>query len=209
VMHAQASSIGSYLATGERPQRSGNRSLYFAPSGIYPTRDGGHVVITCPSQKFFVHLCRALGSTWDTEPRFATIAARLAHQDELDEAVASQTRLWAREELVERLVAADVLTAPINEVEDVVHDPQIRHNGMIVRTPHPTLGSVDVTGIPIHFHGTPCTVTRHPPLQGEHTRTLLAECGYDGPAIDALIAEGAAADPAALQERRAARAKSR
>ena len=167
--------IGTYLATGDRPQRTGNRSLYFAPSGVYPTRDGRHVVITTPGEKFFAKVCRALGTDWDTDPRFHDIAARLANQDELDREMAARTRLFDRDALVERLVADDVLTAPINEVEDVVVDPQIRHNRMIVSTRHPVLGTVDVTGVPIRFYGTPCEVRRHAPMQGEHSREVLAE----------------------------------
>ena len=209
LMHAQASSIGTYLATGDRPQRTGNRSLYFAPSGVYPTRDGRHVVITTPGEKFFAKVCRALGTDWDTDPRFHDIAARLANQDELDREMAARTRLFDRDALVERLVADDVLTAPINEVEDVVVDPQIRHNRMIVSTRHPVLGTVDVTGVPIRFYGTPCEVRRHAPMQGEHSREVLAELGYDDAQVTALIEQGIVADTADLQRRREARRAAR
>ncbi len=209
LMHAQASSIGTYLATGDRPQKTGNRSLYFAPSGVYPTRDGKHVVITTPGEKFFAKVCRALEVDWDRDPRFHDIHARLANQDELDRLIAEHTRRFDRAELVERLVAADVLTAPINEVEDVIVDPQIRHNRMIVPVEHPELGRIDVTGIPIRFHGTPCEVRLHPPMQGEHTRALLRELGYAAGEIDDLLAAGIVADTPELRrlrdQRRAAR----
>ncbi|MFO1467739.1 MAG: CoA transferase [Steroidobacteraceae bacterium] len=203
LMHAQASSIGSYLATGEPPKRTGNRSQYFAPSGVYPTKDGRYVIITTPSEKFFGNVCRALGADWDREPRFHDIASRLAHHDELDRVMSDRTRQFDRDELVERLIAADVLTAPINDVQDVVKDPQIRHNRMIVSVDHPALGSVEVTGVPIRFYGTPCSVTRHPPMQGEHTRELLADLGYSEPDIDGLIAAGVTADrPEVLRRRK-------
>ncbi|CAB1369255.1 CaiB/BaiF CoA transferase family protein [Denitratisoma oestradiolicum] len=194
LMHAQASSIGTYLATGDRPVRTGNRSLYFAPSGVYPTKDGKHVVITTPGEKFFGKVCRALETDWDTDPRFHDINARLANEDELDRVVGERTSQYTRDELVEKLIAADVLTAPINEVEDVIQDPQILHNKMIVSTQHPELGELKVTGIPVRFYGTPCEVRKHPPMQGEHTRELLAELGYSTAEIDDLIARGLAAD---------------
>lgn len=205
LMHAQASSIGTYLATGEKPSRTGNRSLYFAPSGVYPTSDGKHVVITTPAEKFFGKLCRALGTEWDTDERFHDINARLANEDELDRVVGERTSQFSREELVEKLIAADVLTAPINEVEDVVEDPQIRHNKMIIDVEHPTLGTVGITGIPIRFYGTPCEVRRHPPLLGEHTRELLTEAGYTDTEIEELIASGLAADHAEIERQRAER----
>jgi crotonobetainyl-CoA:carnitine CoA-transferase CaiB-like acyl-CoA transferase len=81
LMHAQASSIGTYLTAGVPTVRTGNRSLYFAPSGVYPTSDDKHVVITTPSEKFFVQLCVALDVEWHKEDRFATITSRLANED--------------------------------------------------------------------------------------------------------------------------------
>ena len=205
LMHAQASSIGTYLATGDRPQRTGNRSLYFAPSGVYPTRDGKHVVITTPGEKFFAKVCRALDSDWDTDPRFHDINARLTNQDELDRVMSEATRRFDREELVAKLVAADVLTAPINDVEEVVKDPQILHNRMIVPVEHPELGRIDVTGIPIRFYGTPVEVRKHPPMQGEHTREVLAELGYGAAEIETLIGAGLVADHIELRRQRAER----
>ncbi|MBK6583804.1 MAG: CoA transferase [Gammaproteobacteria bacterium] len=209
LMHAQASSIGTYLATGEAPVRTGNRSLYFAPSGVYPTRDGGHVVITTPGEKFFVKLCRALEVDWDTDPRFHDIAARLTNQDELDRVVAERTQAYTREELLPKLIAADVLTAPINQVEDVVRDPQILHNNMIVPTSHPLLGEVRVTGVPIRFYETPGSVRLHPPLLGEHTFELLGELGYSAEEAAALVREGLVADHGEIERRRLERNKSR
>jgi len=204
-MHAQASSIGTYLATGDKPVRTGNRSLYFAPSGVYPTRDGRQVVITTPGEKFFPHICRALGTDWDTDERFHDIAARLKNQDELDRVMAERTCQFDREELVERLIAADVLTAPINEVEDVVKDPQILHNKMLVPVQHPELGEFTVTGVPIRFYGTPASVKKHPPMLGEHTREILAEVGYAEADIEAMMAKGLVADRAEMLRLKAAR----
>ena len=209
LMHAQASSIGTYLTTGELPIRTGNRSLAFSPSGCFPTRDGHHIVLTTPGEKFFVKICRALGTDWDSDARFHDAEARKANEDELERVISERTRQFGRDELVELLVAEDVLVAPINEAEDVIKDPQILHNNMLVDTEHPQYGKVTVTGVPIRFYGTPCEVRRHPPLLGEHTRELLAEAGYGSADIERLILQGLAADNPEIKRQREERRKKR
>jgi crotonobetainyl-CoA:carnitine CoA-transferase CaiB-like acyl-CoA transferase len=193
LVHAQCSGLGSYFLTGEAPPRTGNRSQYFAPSGIYTCADGARLCITCPSEKFFRNLCAALGVAWAEDARFRTIADRLRHEDDLDPLIAARCRDYPRDELLARLVAADVLAAPVNEIGDVARDPQIRHNGMIATTAHPRLGPIHVTGVPIRLHGTPGSVRSSPPVHGQHTEQVLRELGYEPEAVAALVRAGAVA----------------
>jgi crotonobetainyl-CoA:carnitine CoA-transferase CaiB-like acyl-CoA transferase len=178
-IHAQASGLGAYALTGEVTPRTGNRSQYFSPSGVWTCRDGKGIVITCPSNKFFRNLSSALDADWDEDPRFATIQKRLANEEELERLIAKRCAELDRDDALARLVAADVLTAPINEIPDVVRDPQVAHNGMIVPVEHATLGSLDVTAPPLHMHGTPASVRLAPPVLGQHTEESLAELGFD------------------------------
>ena len=183
LVHAQASGLGAWFLKEEVTPRTGNRSQYFAPSGVYPCRDGKGIVITCPSDKFFANLCRALAVDWTDDPRFAKIAARLAHQDELDAVLAARCRDFARDELLQRLIAADVLAAPIHEIPEVAADSQVRHNDMIVATEHATLGRLEVTGVPVKLRGTPGQRPAEPAGATGSTRVeMLAASSAYGPA---------------------------
>ena len=193
LVHAQANALGNYFIAGWSLPRTGNRSPYFAPAGAYACADGLAVYLTCPSDRFFSKLCRALGADWDSDPRFATSEARLQHENALDAEISARCGEMRRHDIMAILVEGDVPAAPVNELADVVRDPQVRHNGMIVTTEHPSLGALDVTGVPLRFGRTPGSVRSAPPMLGQHTKEILAELGFDAAARQALEASGAVA----------------
>ena len=123
LVHAQASGLGAYFLKGEVTPRTGNRSQYFAPSGVYTCADGKGIVITCPSDKFFGNLCRALAVDWIADPRFHVIAERLKHQDELDAVLAAHSTNWplARLAPLER----SVLRLALFEIDSGMTPPEV------------------------------------------------------------------------------------
>jgi crotonobetainyl-CoA:carnitine CoA-transferase CaiB-like acyl-CoA transferase len=207
LVHAQAPNIGCWVNAGEDPPKTGNRSQYFSPSGVYPTGDGKQVVITCPSDKFFRNLCTALEVDLTADPRFESVDQRQRHEEELDGLLRARCKSFTQDELVERLVAADVLTAPIKGIPAVVEDEQIRHNDMIVETEHSTEGTIRVTGVPVKLHGTPGAVRLPPPLLGQHTEELLADLGYAAGEIESLRGEKLVATDADIRRAREERSR--
>ncbi len=190
-VHCQASFLGSYFLAGEVVPRTGNRSQYFAPSGIFATADDQRICLTCPADKFFRNLCKALDVSWHQDPRFVSNDARLANQDVLESLIAERCRAFTRQQLVERLIAADVLVAPVQTLPEVASDPQVRHNQMVATVDHAAVGPLVVTGVPIHLHGTPGSVRLAPPVLGQHTHEVLAELGYSAAEIAELEGQGA------------------
>jgi crotonobetainyl-CoA:carnitine CoA-transferase CaiB-like acyl-CoA transferase len=191
LVHAQATGIVNYLATDWLTPRRGNRSPFLAPSGVYECADGRSVCITCPTEKFFRNLCDALGTDWGEDERFGSVESRLANEEALEAALRAECAKLPHDELLSRLVAGDVMAAPVNAIPDAVSDPQIRHNEMIVPVEHARLGRMEVTGAPVKMSATPSSVRRAPPLLGQHTREVLSELGYAAEEIASLVQEGA------------------
>jgi len=67
-----------------------------------------------------------------------------------------------------------VMYAPVNNIEDVAHDPHVLERDMIVEAPHPRVGNLKFVGIPMKFSRTPCRIERACPDLGEHTVEILS-----------------------------------
>ena len=95
-------------------------------------------------------------------------------------------------EWLEEMEAMGIPCGPINTIDQVAHDPQVLHRGMIADVPHPRLGSVRMTNTPLRMSRTPGGAERPAPDMGEHTEQVLRElAGMSDEEIASLQEAGA------------------
>lgn len=167
-----------YLAahTGRQPPRTGLSHPVIAPYDAYPTSDG-EVLIGIQNDRGWVRLVtEVLGRPeLATDPRYATNVARVENRAEVDEAVAAGTRTMTSEELVRRLDAANIASAKLNTVPELITHPQLstRDRWRPVDTP---VGTIDALLPPATFDDVEARMGDVPAL-GAHTAAVLAELG--------------------------------
>ncbi len=182
--------VAIYFDTGERPKRAGNRNLHLTPAEAFQARDGFvNVVLMNPDQ--WGRFCGALGDpAMETDPRFATNAARLEHHAAFKARVEAVLRTEPVTDWVRRLEAAGIAAGPIYEFHEVFEDPQVRHLGLVVEVEQPGAGKVKMLGFPGRASATPPRIDRPAPLLGQHTAEVLGELGLSPEEIERLVSTG-------------------
>jgi crotonobetainyl-CoA:carnitine CoA-transferase CaiB-like acyl-CoA transferase len=172
--------------------REGNRVGTSAPLDNYPTADGHHVCLVGASDANFARLCAAMDRTdLPEDPRFATLADRAAHAEEINDLVAAWTATMSAADLERVAVAHDVPVATAYTAADIAVDPHMAARGDLVTVEDPVAGPIRQQGPAVRFVGEPTPVPGGAPRLGEHTREVLAELvGLDGASLDRLAEHG-------------------
>ncbi len=108
----------------------------------------------------------------------------------LGEILEEEFRKWKTAEITQRLVAEQVPVGPILSLDEVLEDPQIKHNDSVVEREHPTAGLIREARPGAHFGGTVPEMVPIAPLKGEHTDEILGDLGIEKAELDRLRADG-------------------
>ena len=186
-----ANIASNHLVAGKEASRWGTAHESIIPYQVFKTRDHP-IAIAVANQKLWVNFCKLAGkSEWLTDPRFETNPKRVENRDVLLPLVNDLFPQKTCDEWMELLVGAAIPCGPVNNMQRLFTDPQVKHRGMIAEVPHPTIGTLRLAGIPIKYSETPGAIRRHPPLLGEHTNAVLAEAlGISGDRVESLKARG-------------------
>lgn len=167
------------LATGDVPGPMGSGIAMIVPYRAFPTMDG-RLMIAAGNDATFRHLCEALGlADLASDPTFATNPKRVAHRDELEARIEAVTTTRTTEELTASLAHHGVPFGPINDLGEVLSDPQVRATGLLEASPHPDIPDYRTLHLPLRWNGERTAFRHPPPRPGEHTVEVLAELGLD------------------------------
>ncbi len=180
-----------YTMKGEVAKQEGNFHPTSPGTGMFQTADG-FINIAASGDSLWKKFCEVAGDKdLSTNPAFATVVTRAQNRPaliaHLNDVVRSKpSKFW-----VDELNKAGVPCGPINTIDQVFADPQVKHLGIRRPTDHAKLGTFDIIGQPIHMSAFPQPDRLKPtPDQGEHTDQVLGELGYGNAEIAELHQKG-------------------
>jgi len=187
----------SYLTTGEPPGPLGSAHPQIVPYQAFEASNGWFMLAVGNDQQYR-RAVDSLGAPalWEDE-RFQTNSGRVANRAELVPQIAKLIATRTKEECVRLFSDVGVPVTPINDLREVLEDPQATSRGLVWNQIHPTIGEIPLIANALqHMSRTPAKPSSAPPLLGEHSRVLLTEIlGVEESEVEVLEREGVIKTP--------------
>ena len=175
--------ITQYSGSGELPEKFGGGFPFSSPYGNFMASDV-EFFIGVSGNKMWERFCQSAGfGDLLEDERFATAQGRLVHRDALYERLIPA---FAKRPAAEWLAIAEesgVLQSRVNNVADIIEQPQALAREMVVDI---GIDNLKAAGIPIKLSRTPGQIRTSPHLPNEDADAILHELGYSDGEIDAL-----------------------
>lgn len=167
--------VMNHLVSGRMPVRAGTASQINTPWQSFPTADAP-LMVAVGNDRQFAAFCGALGiPEVASDPRFVTNRDRLSHKSALLPLIEGALIRRGARDWMDRLNAVGVSSGPLNDMAQVIADPQVVHRGMIQEMDDPSAGKLAFVANPVRFSETPVSYVRAPPHLGEHSAEVLRE----------------------------------
>ena len=192
ILRIMEHTLAAYDRLGIVREREGNRLRNSAPLDNWETSDGKYVCIIAAGDGLFPRLARAMGrEDLLADPRFATMALRAEHGDEINGIVADWVKARTAREVQDVLERHEVPFGVAYSVADIFLDPHVAARGDIETVDDPVIGPVRMQGVYPRFSRTPGAIQRGAPRLGEHNAEVygdllglgaeeMAQLGRDG-----------------------------
>jgi len=179
-----------YLFDGEVAGQAGNDHPTGIPTGAFPAADG-YINIAASSGRLWDRFAEAIGHPeWKTKPEWSTQKGRSADRKAINAAIGDITKTRPAEHWIELFEAAGIPCGPINTIDRVFADPQVKHLKMARPMRHPRLGVKEVVASPLNLVGHPKDVRSPTPDAGADTEEVLRGLGYSEAELADMKARG-------------------
>ena len=202
-MHEYA--VQSYTLSGgaEVPVQTGHDLPQSTLYGVFTATDG-YVVIAAQVDDAWKRLALRIGTDLgqpglEDDARFHSLAGRNTHRLDLLKPVRAWVASRSVADCLAALDAIDVPAAKVQDIDEVLADPQIQARGMLIEQDHPVLGKVRLPNLPFRFSAYNTTVLQPAPLMGQHNRSIAESLGYGADDIAQLERDGVLYAEAAVE----------
>ena len=180
-----------WLVKREVAGQAGNDHPTAIPTGVFPTQDKA-INIAASGANLWERLCETLGAPeLAADSRFSTNPLRSENRKALNERIAQITQAKPSAYWIAALEKAGVPCGPINTIDQVFEDPQVKHLKIARHVNNPELGPIEVVGQPYHLSNAAQPQEFRPTAKlGADTDAVLRELGYPDDAIGALREKG-------------------
>ena len=180
-----------WLMKHEVAAQAGNDHPTGIPTGVFPASDG-LINIAASSARLWERFCDAVGrSDWKAKEEWKTQQGRSADRAAINAAIAEVTREQPAAHWIALFEEAGIPCGPINTIDKVFADPQVKFLKIARPVRHPRLGEIELVGSAITISGYPKDVRSATPEAGQDTEAVLGELGYSPAEIAAMRAKGA------------------
>ncbi|XP_065068810.1 succinate--hydroxymethylglutarate CoA-transferase-like isoform X1 [Rhopilema esculentum] len=183
----------SYLNAGMDTGRLGTAHQSIVPYQGFKTNNG-YMVVGTGNNRQFQELCKVMGlKELSDDVKFQDNSARVKNRNELLSVLQTRFEEESTEHWLEKFDSCTFPFGPVNSLEAVFEDRQVRYLNLVDEFVHPNAGNVKVVGPAVAYNGQrKLRQTMPSPTIGEHTKQLLSEMlGYSGDKIENLRQLGA------------------
>lgn len=175
-----------YLVKGEIAGQAGNNHPTSIPTGVFKTADG-HINIAAAGDQMWDRICKVLEDKELAENAdFSSGELRSKNRDAVNAALEKHTVKYNSEELITMLNDSGVPCGPINTIDKVFDDPQVKHLNLRHPVESKTLGKMDILAQAVNFSRFEPKTGMATPERGEHTDDVLKEYGFSDEDIAAF-----------------------
>ena len=175
-----------WLSENHVAGQAGNNHPTSVPTGVFKTSDGS-INLAVAGETIWKRFAEAVDKgEWLEMDEFKNAKERLINRDYLNKLIEEVTITKTSDEWVEKLEKVGVPCGPINSIDKVFDDPQVKHLGIAQSIDTIPFGQTHLVGQPFNLSRSPSIMKQRPPEKGEHNEDVLLDLGYSSEELDEL-----------------------